>query len=202
MGVDLGSAPVPGRNPEGAQGRAPSPLERLIRHATAHSLWPIMLGLDYATLELYSAIGPHYDLARLGSEVLRPSPRQTDVLIVSGAVTRKMAPVIQTLYEALAEPRFVIALGSGAVSGAPWQGSYNVLPGIEGLVPVDLWVPGDPPRPAAVLAAIRALRARILDGTAPNASASETSAGLPRYAPSRWPRLHEAMVLGETEEGR
>jgi NADH-quinone oxidoreductase subunit B len=153
-----------------------------------------MLGLDYSTLELYSAIGPQHDLARFGSEVMRPSPRQTDVLIVSGAVTRKMAPVIAGLHEAMAEPRFVIALGHGAVSGAPWQGSYNVLPGIEGLVPVDVWLPGDPPRPEAIIDAILALRARILAG------ANAVPATMPRYKPQRWPYLHEAMAMGDTEE--
>jgi NADH-quinone oxidoreductase subunit B len=139
-------------------------LERLITEATAHSLWPLMLGLDYATLELFAAIGPHHDLARFGSEVFRPSPRQVDLLIVAGIVTRKMAPVIRRLWEAMAEPRFVIALGSGAISGAPFHDSYSVDGGVDRIVPVDVYVPGDPPRPEAVIDAVARLRDAILSG--------------------------------------
>lgn len=139
-------------------------LERLIREATAHSLWPLMLGLDYATLELFCAIGPHHDMARFGSEVFRPSPRQVDLLIVAGVVTRKMAPVIRRLWEAMAEPRFVMALGSGAISGAPFHDSYSVDGGVDRIVPVDVYVPGDPPRPEAVIDGIARLRDAILSG--------------------------------------
>lgn len=141
-----------------------SPMQRLIRHATAHSLWPLMLGLDYCTLELYGAIGPHFDLARYGAEVFRPSPRQVDLLLVAGVVTRKMGPVIRRLWEAMAEPRFVIAVGAGAISGGMFADSYAVDGGVDRIVPVDVYVPGDPPRPEAVIDAIRLLTARIKSG--------------------------------------
>ena len=139
-------------------------LERLIRHATAESLWPLMLGLDYTALELYHAVGPRFDKARLGSEVYRPSPRQVDLLLVAGVVTRKMAPVITRLYHAMAAPRFVIAVGSGAISGAPFAGSYNVPGGVDRIVPVDVYVPGDPPRPEAIIEAVEQLAAAIKRG--------------------------------------
>lgn len=143
-----------------------SGMERLIRHCTAHSLWPLMLGLDYATQELYSAIGPHHDVARFGSEVYRPSPRQVDLLIVAGVVNDKMAPAVRQLFEAMAEPRFVIAVGSGAISGAPFAGSYAVSGGVDRIVPVDVYVPGDPPAPESIIDGIRDLTRSIAGGEA------------------------------------
>ncbi len=139
-------------------------LKDLIRSASAHSLWPLMLGLDYATLELFSAISPRYDLARFGSEVMRPSPRQVDLLIVAGVVNNKMAPVIRRLHASMADPSFVMAFGAGAISGAPFDGSYAVDGGVDRVVPVDIYVPGDPPRPEQLIDGIIALRERILSG--------------------------------------
>ncbi len=139
-------------------------MENLIREATAHSLWPLMLGLDYTTLELFSAIGPRYDMARIGSEVFRPSPRQVDLLLVAGVVNRKMAPLIRQLWEAMAEPRFVIAVGAGAISGAPFGSNYAVEGGVDKIVPVDIYIPGDPPRPEQIIGGIEALAARISSG--------------------------------------
>ena len=139
-------------------------MQGLIRHAAAHSLWPLMLGLDYATLELYSAVGPRYDLARFGSEVFRPSPRQVDLLIIAGVVNSRMAPVVRGLFEAMAEPRFVMALGNGAISGGPFAGSYMVDGGVDLILPVDVYVPGDPPRPEQIIDGIRTLTAAIKAG--------------------------------------
>jgi NADH-quinone oxidoreductase subunit B len=138
----------------------------LIREAVAHSLWPLMLGLDYATLELYHAVGPRHDIARFGAEVYRPSPRQVDLLIVPGVVTTKMAPYIRRLWEAMAKPRFVIAFGVGAISGAPYADSYSVPGGVDRCVPVDVYVPGDPPRPEALIDAILKLKELIQEGAA------------------------------------
>ncbi len=145
-------------------GTKASAMEQLIRQATAHSLWPLMLGLDYATQELFSAIGPHHDMARFGSEVFRPSPRQVDLLIIAGVVNDKMAPVVRQLFEAMAEPRFVMAVGAGAISGAPFAESYAVSGGVDRIVPVDMYIPGDPPVPEAVIDGIRALTKRIASG--------------------------------------
>jgi NADH-quinone oxidoreductase subunit B len=148
------------------RGALPGGLSALIRQAVAHSLWPLMLGLDYATLELYHAVGPRFDMAQLGSEVFRPSPRQVDLLLIGGVVNDKMARVVRRLWEAMACPRFVIAVGSGAVSGAPFGGSYSVGGGVDRVVPVDVYVPGDPPSPQAIIAAVELLSARIKRGEA------------------------------------
>jgi NADH-quinone oxidoreductase subunit B len=177
-------------------GEAPA-LPGLIANAVSRSLWPLMLGLDYATLEVFHALGPHHDLARWGSEVFRPSPRQVDVLLVPGVVTRKMAPVLLTLHEAMAEPRFVVAIGSGAISGAPFAGSYSVVTNLHELLPVDVFVPGDPPRPEAIIAGIVKLGELIRSGR--NAR-PQTMA---RYDAKRWPTLWTAMVdagMGESAE--
>jgi NADH-quinone oxidoreductase subunit B len=139
-------------------------LTELIRQAVAHSLWPLQLGLDYATLELYSAVGPRHDIARFGAEVYRPSPRQVDLLIIPGVVTAKMAPVVRRLWEAMAEPHFVIAFGIGAISGAPFAGSYSVPGGVDQYIPVDVYVPGDPPRPEALIDAVIKLKDMIVRG--------------------------------------
>ena len=143
---------------------AESLLSRAIRQATAHSLWPLMLGLDYGTLELYHAVGPHYDVARFGAEVYRPSPRQVDLLILAGVVNNKMAPVVRRLYEAMAQPRFVIACGAGAISGGSFAGSYAISEPVDRIVPVDVYIPGDPPRPEQVIDGIRRLTEAIRSG--------------------------------------
>jgi len=165
----MGLAPAKGPGATGGAAEAPPEgwLAGVIRYCTAHSLWPLMLGLDYTTLELYHAVGPRFDLARFGSEVLRPSPRQVDLLLVTGVVNHKMAPVVQGLYEAMAEPRFVIAVGTGAISGAPFLGSYSVSGGVDQFLPVDVYIPGDPPHPKAIIDGIRLLTARIKTGEVP-----------------------------------
>jgi NADH-quinone oxidoreductase subunit B len=175
---------------------APPKAAGFITNAISRSLWPLMLGLDYATLEVFHAIGPHYDMARWGSEVFRPSPRQVDVLLVPGVVTRKMLPVILGLHEAMAEPRFVVAVGNGAISGAPFAGSYNVVTNLHELLPVDVFIPGDPPRPEAVIAGMQKLGELIRTGR--NAEPQT----LPRYEAQRWPKLWTAMVDAAQEEAR
>jgi NADH-quinone oxidoreductase subunit B len=142
----------------------PTPMDRLIQQACAHSLWPLMLGLDYATLELYHAVGPRTDIARLGSEVFRPSPRQVDLLLIAGVVNAKMAPVVHRLFEAMAEARFVIACGAGAISGGLFADSYMVSEPLDGIVPVDVYIPGDPPRPEQILDGIQRLTDAIKAG--------------------------------------
>jgi NADH-quinone oxidoreductase subunit B len=144
--------------------RSERTIRKLIRQCIARSLWPLTLGLDYATLEVFHATGPRFDIARFGSEVFRPSPRQVDLLLVPGIVTLKMAPVIRRVHEMMAEPRFVIAVGNGAVSGAPFNDSYACLGGVDQIIPVDVYVPGDPPRPEAIIDGIRLLAARISSG--------------------------------------
>ncbi len=168
MGLAGGSSPLAPEGVRHIEERRPALNERtvrkIIRQSVARSLWPLTLGLDYATLEVFHATGPRFDIARFGSEVFRPSPRQVDLLLIPGIVTLKMAPVIRRLHEAMAEPRFVIAVGNGAVSGAPFNDSYACIGGVDRIIPVDVYVPGDPPRPEAILDAVRLLTARIASG--------------------------------------
>lgn len=163
MGLTRGEGRPAWRELAPLQG-GPTAMDKLIQRACAHSLWPLMLGLDYATLELYHAVGPRTDIARLGSEVLRPSPRQVDLLLVAGVVNSKMAPVVRRLYEAMAEPRFVIACGAGAISGGLFADSYMVPEPLDQILPVDVYIPGDPPRPEQILDGIQRLAEAIKSG--------------------------------------
>lgn len=138
-------------------------LEQLQRWARGSSLWYLLFGIACCAIEMMAAGGPRYDLDRFGS-VFRASPRQADLMIVAGTVTEKMAPVIKRLYDQMAEPRWVISMGACASSGGPyWQG-YNVVAGVDKVIPVDVYIPGCPPRPEALMHAILALRDKIARG--------------------------------------
>jgi len=141
-----------------------APLEKIFNVARAHSLWPLGFGLACCAIEgLMAANMPRFDLARFGYEVMRGSPRQADVMLVAGTVTKKAAPFVVRLYEQMTEPKWVIAMGSCAISGGPFVDSYYVVPGVDKLIPVDVYVPGCPPRPEAVIDAYIMLRDKILN---------------------------------------
>jgi NADH-quinone oxidoreductase subunit B len=112
-------------------------------------------------IEMMSVMGPRYDLARFGAEDVRFSPRQADLMIISGTVTKKMAPQVVRLYNQMAEPKYVIAMGACAISGGPFKQGYNVLKGIDRYIPVDVHIPGCPPRPEALLQAFITLQKKI-----------------------------------------
>ncbi|MFI5266053.1 MAG: NADH-quinone oxidoreductase subunit B [Chloroflexota bacterium] len=135
-------------------------LGRLEEWSQEKSLWPVMFGLACCAIEMMAAAASRFDLARFGSELMRPSPRQADLMIVSGRVSQKMAPVLKEIYDQMPEPKWVIAMGDCA-SCAGIFNNYAVVQGVDKIVPVDVYVPGCPPRPEALIDGIIKLQARI-----------------------------------------
>jgi NADH-quinone oxidoreductase subunit B len=140
-------------------------VDRMARWAQKNSLWPLTMGLACCAIEMMSLVTPRFDAARFGAEVFRASPRQADLMIVSGRVAHKMVPILRQLYEQMAEPKWVMSMGACACSGGVFD-NYAVVQGVDRLLPVDIYVPGCPPTPEAVLNAILSLQERIRSGDA------------------------------------
>ena len=145
----------------GKQGILVTSLQELYNWGRRSSVWPMQFGLACCAIEMIATTMARYDLARFGAEVFRPSPRQADLMIISGTVTKKMAPQVVRLYNQMAEPRYVIAMGACAISGGPFKQGYNVLKGIDRYIPVDVHIPGCPPRPEALIQAFMTLQKKI-----------------------------------------
>lgn len=137
-----------------------APLEMLINWARENSLWPAQFGLACCAIEMMSTAAGRYDIARFGMEVFRASPRQSDVMIVAGRVSQKMAPVLVTIYEQMLEPKYVVAMGDCASCGGVYN-NYAIVQGVDKLVPVDVYVAGCPPRPEALLDGLILLQKKI-----------------------------------------
>jgi NADH-quinone oxidoreductase subunit B len=158
-----GTPAAAARQPDGTQAFLTTRLEKLLDAARKNSLWPYPLGTACCGIEFMSFMMSHYDISRFGAEVVRFSPRQSDVLIVAGTVTDKIAPVMVRIYEQMAEPKYVISMGVCACTGGFYR-AYHVVQGIDEFIPVDVYVPGCPPTPEALLQGVLKLQEMIASG--------------------------------------
>jgi NADH-quinone oxidoreductase subunit B len=190
-GVELSGAMDPDLRAElSKHGIIVTTFEELYNWGRKNSVWPLTFGLACCAIEMIATTMARYDLARFGAEVFRASPRQADLMIVSGTVTKKMAPQVVRLYNQMPEPKYVIAMGACAISGGPFRDGYNVLKGIDRYIPVDVHIPGCPPRPEALIDAFMTLQKKI-------GEQQLTGEGRPRHLRGELPSEFPVPEYGE-----
>ncbi|MCC6957289.1 MAG: NADH-quinone oxidoreductase subunit B [Anaerolineales bacterium] len=136
-------------------------IDKIYNWGRRSSIWPLMFGLACCAIEMICTAASRYDFARFGMEIMRPSPRQADLMIVAGTVTKKMIPQIVRLYNQMPEPKYVVAMGACASGGGPFKEGYNVVSGVDRYVPVDVYIPGCPPTPQALIHGLITLQRKI-----------------------------------------